>query len=97
MYEVAAEIIQEYFDQWLFEPNDRWPRVEFNRRSYARWAAKEILMRVQTERNGRTVVDIIEEFRLEMDRFATVDYDRDREFIFVTARETAEDIGSLFV
>lgn len=97
MYEVAAETIQEYLDQWLFEPNYRWPRIEFNRRSYARWAAKEILHRVQTEGNGRTVIDIIEEFRLEMDRCSEVDYDRDREFIFVTARETAEDIGSLFV
>lgn len=97
MYELAAETIQEYLDQWLFEPDYRWPKIEFNRRSYARWAATEILNRVKTEKLGRKVTDIIEEFRLEMDSYSKFDYDRDREFIFITARETAEDIGSLFI
>lgn len=97
MYEVAAEIIQEYIDQWLFEPNYYWPRIEFNRRSYSRWAANEIVHRIKTETKGRTVLEIIDEFRWEMDRCSEVDYDRDRAFIFETARETAEDIGSIFV
>lgn len=97
MYEMAAEMIQEYIDQWLFEPNYGWPRIEFNRRSYSRWAANEILHRVKTETKGRSVSDIIEEFRWEMDSYSEVDYDRDLAFIFETAKETAEDIGSLFI
>lgn len=97
MYAMAVEFIQEYIDQWLFEPNYRWPRLEFNRRSYERWAAYEILNRIRAETAGRKVVDIIEEFRLEMDAYTEVNYDRDRAFIFEVARDTAEEIGSLFV
>lgn len=97
MYEVAAEIVQDYIYQWLFEPNYRWPKIEFNRRTYERWAAMEILNRIKSESNGKTVAEIIEEFRVQMDAYSTYDSNRDREFIFVTARETAEDIGSVFV
>lgn len=96
MYEMAAEIIQEYVDQWLFEPNYGWPKIEFIRRSYFRWAANEILNRIKTETKGRTVADIIEEFWCEMDSYSEVNYDRDLAFIFETAKETAEDISSLF-
>lgn len=97
MNEVAADTIQNYIYESLFEPHYGWPKIEFDRRSYARWAANEILSRVKTEGSERSVLDIIEEFRIEMDHYSVFDSDRDREFIFITARETAEDIGSLFV
>lgn len=96
MYEAEISTIQDYIYECLFEPNIRWPKLEFDRRSYARWAADEILRRIRSEENGRKVGDIIEEFRLEMDRYSET-YDRYRAFIFDTARETAEDIGSLLV
>lgn len=96
MYELEVETIQDYIDQCLFEPDYRWPKLEFERRSYSRWAASEILNRVQAEKDGRKVIDIIKEFLWEMDCHSEIDYDRHVAFIFETARETAEDISFLF-
>lgn len=97
MHEKEVSIVQDYIYECLFEPNIGWPKLEFARRTYARWAANEILKRISDDTLGRNVKDIIEEFRIETDRYSEVNYDRTKAFIFDVARETAEEIGSLFV
>ena len=97
MYEKEIEAIKEYAEENLFEPNIAWPKLEFLRRTYARWTANEVIKRIKEEKLNRNIKDIIEEFRLEVDRYSEVNYDRSKSFIFDVARETAEEIGSLFV
>lgn len=43
MNDVAVSITMRYIDENLFEPQFKWPKIEFARRSYSRWAAYEIL------------------------------------------------------
>lgn len=97
MKEVAVSVIQEYIDEYLFEPSITWPDSEFNRRSYSRWAAEEILSRVIQEPSNRDPLDIIEEFANEMDRYLDYSDDKAIYFIFIVAKETAEDVAFLFL
>lgn len=96
MNEVAISMIRDYMDQCLFEPSFNWPGWEFDRRIYSRWAANEILERV-TKNPMLSPIDAIDQFMDEMDDHSEVSDDRNFQFIFIIARETAEDIGLLFV
>ena len=92
---LAIEYIQDYIWENLFEPNVHWPMYEFKRRSYARWAAFEILKRIKL--SNEKPMHIVYKFYCTMDDFSKVDSDHDIAFLFKTAYETAEDIGSLLV
>lgn len=107
MYDVATSIIQEYIDEYLFEPGPGWPIEEFVSRSYARWAGNELLKRIERESMRfpefisaqplKTPYKIIEEFIDEMDYQARETDNRTYHLICSSARDTAIDIVLLFV
>lgn len=97
MKEAAVLAIQEYIDEYLFEPRINWPKEEFIRRSYSRWAADEILARIENDTEHQNPLDIIEKFMNDMDRYAELSDDRESYPIFVIAREEAEEIAFLFL
>lgn len=96
MNDEAIETIEDYYYQCLFEPNRRWPKIEIKRRCYERWAAEEIMERINKAKI-LPAQEVIERFMEELRKYLDLDQNKDVEFIFTTALETAEDIGSLLV
>lgn len=105
--EAAIDQINECFNTWLSEPQKDWPKEAFKERSYSRWAANEILLRLIEEelqppvyitgRDPLTPVDIIFEFKSEMEFYYEICInDRLRDAILI-AIDTADEIGCLFV
>ena len=91
----AVVLIYEYIKKNLFKPEYNCSDYEFKRRSYARWAANEIMNRVTISHQTEPFY-IILYFIYQMNKFAD-DYEKpDAKFIFMTARNTAEEILSLF-
>lgn len=107
MYEVAISTIQEYIDEYLFEPRPNWPEDEFILRSCSRWAAEELIKRITDETailpnhisgcNKKSPYRIIEGFIDEMDYFAVTTDNKKHRVIFSNARDTAIDIILLFL
>ena len=96
MNELAVSVIQEYIDKYLFEPRSNWPKYEFNVRSYSRWAANEIIERIQND-SDRSPVNIISEFIREVDLCSEKTPTNQSQLIFAVAKETAIDIILLFL
>lgn len=94
--ELAISIIQEYIEQHLFSPSPSWPNDEFEKRSYAQWAAYEIVNRIM-DKPFEMPICIIENFIFEMAMYACYGEDEHRSLIFQTAVETAEELVLLFV
>lgn len=91
MDERAISVIQEYMYD-LFEPGRTWPKYEFRKRSYAWWAASEILKCVQTNQNIPPM-KMVEDFVRKTDEYSGVDHDdRNDSFIFCVAHDVATDI-----
>lgn len=96
--------IQKYIDESLFEPHINWPKYEFLRRSYSRWAANEILCRILKESlkpppyitgfEPEAPSAIIREFIDEMDYYSDISTDVKKQRIFIIAKETAIDINT---
>ena len=95
MNEIAVITIIDCLEENLFEPNKRWPNDAFEERSYARWAAYEIWERI-LDNPFKTTDEILDEFILDMTICAMGTDNPQREKLFRIARETAEDIASLF-
>lgn len=95
MNERAISMIRQYIDKYLFEPQFRWPKIEFDKRSYSIWAANEIITRLM-DRPFDPPEIIIESFLLEMVAFSTLKEESKSHFIFTVASEVAEDILYLF-
>lgn len=93
--ELAISIIQEYIEQYLFSPSFSWPENEFKKRSYAQWAAYEIVHRIM-DKPFELPVYVIENFMFEMVMYAYYGEDEQRSLIFQTAVETAEELVLLF-
>lgn len=91
----AIDTVQDYIWENLFEPNKNWPAYEFRRRCYARWAANEILQRIESEPESPILTVLY--FWAEVDEFSKNDSDHDQAEMFKIAAETAEEIGSLLV
>ena len=91
MDERVISAIEDYmFD--LFEPGRNWPKYEFNKRSYERWAAKEILKRIQ-QHPEIPAINLVEEYVLMTDEFSGIEHDgRNDSFIFSVAHDVATDI-----
>ncbi len=91
MDERAISAIEDYmFD--LFEPGRNWPKYEFNKRSYERWAAKEILESIR-RRPDVSPLQIAEEYVLMTDKLSGIEHDdRNDSFIFSVAHDVATDI-----
>ena len=106
MNDKAVFKIQKYIDECLFEPSINWFKYEFKKRSYARWAAFEILDRIIEEEmklpafiSGQerlTPVEIIWQYVEVFDSYSDLTEDKDVQFIFSTARDTAENLIYLF-
>lgn len=88
-------VIYNYIEKHLFSPAAAWSDYEFKRRSYARWAACEIMDRVMKSEDKEPFF-IILYFIYQTDKLAEIREDSDAEFIFKTARQTAEEILELF-
>lgn len=93
--EVAAYMIAECLEENLFEPNKNWPDAAFEDRSYARWAAMELAERLM-DRPYEDADTIVEEFMLRMALLAHITEDPTKQRLFSIARDTAEDILTLF-
>lgn len=93
--EVAAYTIVESLEENLFEPNKNWPDTAFEDRSYARWAAMELANKLM-DRPYEAPDLIIEEFMYKMEIFSMATDDPTKSRLFSVARDTAEDILTLF-
>lgn len=91
MDERAIFAIKEYMYD-LFEPARNWPDYEFRKRSYARWAAAEILKCIQKQPN-RPSIEVVKDFVRKTDDFSGIEHDnRNDSFIFYVAHDVATDI-----
>ena len=88
-------IIHNYINEKLFTPAWNWSDYEFRRRSYERWAANEIIERIITMPETEPFF-IMLYFKYQMDALSGICEDSDAEFIFITARNIADEIISLF-
>lgn len=96
MNEDAAIVIINYMEENLFEPKQNWPKDEFYRRSYSRWAANEILELV-LKHPFDAAHSLIEGFFFQMLYFSHLSKSESANLIFSIAMETAEDILLLFL
>lgn len=84
--------IQNYVNNYLFDPDIMWPVNEFKKRSYSRWAAYEILDRIKNDLENRDPINNVVEFLKEVRSYSELCTNDCVNFIFTTAIETAEDI-----
>ena len=91
MNDAAIQTILKYIETSLFEPKYTWSTVYFEERSYARWAATEILESIM-DHPLRSADEIIEEFIFKMMIYSAWTDDSDICFRFSVAKETAENI-----
>lgn len=92
MNDEAVIKILRYLEEYLFEPMKDWPKEEFERRSYERWAAYEIVESLMD--NPFTTADmVIDEFIFKMISFFLLAKEQKQQFIF--AIDVAETIRSL--
>lgn len=76
----------------LFEPSRNWPKYEFRKQSYARWAAAEILKRIQKQPD-RPPIEIVGDFVRKTDEYSGINHDeRNDSFIFYVAHDVTTDI-----
>lgn len=91
MDERVISVIEDYMYD-LFEPSRNWPKYEFRKRSYARWAASEILKCVQKQ-SDRPPIEVVEDLVRKTDEYSGVEHDdRNDSFIFYVAHDVATDI-----
>lgn len=94
MNDEAVTTIFRYLEEYLFEPMKNWPKDEFEKRSYERWAAYEIIESLMD--NPFTTADmVIDEFILKMICFANLAKEKKQQFIL--AIDVAETIQSLLI
>lgn len=94
--EAVISTIEEYIGDNLFEPNAHWPKEEFDRKAYERWAAKEILHRI--ENSDQDPLDVVVIFWAEMNKYSMKDdISKESAYAFRLAYEIADEIGSLLV
>lgn len=96
MNEVAIDIVLNYINRELFEPDHRWPEDIFERRTYSRWAAYEVLERIMDHPYDDPSI-VIEKFWLEIGVILNGEHDLKKHRMFSIAKQTIEDIGRLFV
>lgn len=88
----VISVIEEYMFDHLFEPERDWPKYEFHKRSYGRWAAEEILKNIQHHQDI-SPIEVVEEFVRKADEFSGIEHDeRNDSFIFSVAHDVATDI-----
>lgn len=90
--EITVQKILRYTEDHLFEPDRKWPIDILEQRSYARWAAFEIIELVMNNPLEDPYI-LIEEFRLEMLSYSYM-YDGEKD-MFAIAEYVANDILQL--
>ena len=86
----TIQLIVNYMESHLFEPERYWPKHLFEERVYERWAVSEILQRLLD--NPFEFPDIVVEgFMLEMSLYSQMK-DGTPAKVFNVARDTANDI-----
>lgn len=86
--------IKEYIYN-IDEPECWWPKSEFNRVSYKKWAANEVLIFVLSHTDW-TPTRSVEEFKYAMAKYMyKPTYQQDVTEIFSIAYETADDISDI--
>lgn len=96
MYDEAIQKILKYEEEVLFEPGIHWSKQKIQERSYARWAAEEILMAMMDHPFAMPDM-IIEEFIIKMEYLLHISENTTANFIFTIAENTAEDILGLIL
>lgn len=91
MNESAVLAVLRYVDRYLFAPAWPWPTHHFYERSYARWAADEIIGRLM-DHPFSYPEDVVEIFAIEMACFSRTKEDPGQNEIFRIAHETAISI-----
>lgn len=96
MNDREISVLMDFIDEHLFEPESHWPKCFFDKRSYSRWAAYEMVERLMDHPFDSPDL-IIEEFMLKMAYFSCQSKDVHKNLIFTTARDTAEDVLDIFL
>lgn len=96
MNEIAIQVIMDYVEENLFEPQNNWPKDIFEERAYSRWAAFELINRIIDHPKDPPDI-VIENFIFEMIRFSHETENREKCRVFTIASEVAEDIIYLFL
>lgn len=109
MCDTAISIISEYINEHLSEMDSEFPRDCFKNLSYARWAAYEIIERLNNEaerlpphitgswREPIPPIDIIAGFIDEMECYIYDGCSKRHEHIFSIAKKVADEIILLFL
>jgi hypothetical protein len=95
MNDEAVTIIFRYLEECLFEPMKNWPKEEFEKRSYERWAAYEIVESLM-DHPFATADTVISEFIVKMICFANLAKEQQKQQ-FIFAIDVAETIQSLLM
>ena len=96
MTDIAVRLILDYINECLFEPHIKWPKDEFDKRSFSRWAAYEITESIM-DHPFEQPIDVIDDFYLKMIMLGKAAEETKKEAIFFCAAETAENIALMFV
>lgn len=75
-------------EQWV-EPSKHWPKYWFDKNSYSRWAASEIIYLLR-KRGDLAPSQVVSEFADRMDDYSC--YNETSRYIFTIAHEAATDI-----
>ena len=105
-YASALSVVRRYLDEKLpIATNSRANRLEFETRSYSRWAADEILERIMEEElklpyhisglEQRVPIEIVQEYIDELYTAWESTVDKKRKYMYSTAMHTADEILSL--
>lgn len=89
--EAVAKILS-YMDECLVELKDTWPKEDFEKRSYSRWAAMEIIEALM-DHPFTWAWTVIDAFIIDMLYCAHIAKEDNQKFIF--AIEVAENIQEL--
>jgi hypothetical protein len=91
MNEEAASAIIEYINERLSVALTSWPKQQFVRRAYSRWAAYELAMLVM-DHPLTYPEEVIEDFIFRMECLFRVSEGQKQRYIFSVASDTAEEI-----
>ena len=109
MCDMAISIINEYINEHLSEVDSKCPNDYFEDRSYSRWAAYEIMGRLDDEaqrlpshitglwREPIPPIDIIAGFIDDMEVYIYDGCSKQHERIFSIAKDVADEIMLLFL
>lgn len=87
--EVAIETIIDYIEGTLIEPRSNWPKWIFERRTYERWAAEELLTLV-ADHPEIDPMNIMTTFISKMEMYRDLEGKASK--MFKIAAEVGEDI-----